>query len=161
MFKKNKQTNEEIFNDQQYNQYSNDKQFISFEQLTNNALLINNISRSSNAYQELLEKFNLVISKKLEVVYKSFTISWLTNKRFTKVNLIPVLLEHETQHVDNINLSNTQDPELGKYFEDLNLLIEKLLFVDYKKVEVFPKIIVYASQETNTLKIAFDESVAK
>ncbi|EFF41686.1 DUF2714 domain-containing protein [Mycoplasmopsis alligatoris] len=151
----------ERFNDTQYKDYSQEKEFVSFQQIVNTALLVNNISRDSDIYKSFLKKIELATEKNLEVVYSGFTISWITSRKFAKVKLIPTIVEKETQHRNNVNFSSGFDLELGEFFQEFNAIIKDLLYSRKRKVEVFPKMIVYLALETNSLKIAFDESVAK
>ncbi|UVD81658.1 DUF2714 domain-containing protein [Mycoplasma iguanae] len=131
--------------------------FISFSQLRGTLALQTNTSYKGNEFRQLSRKIKKAYEKQLDLVFRSFVISWNKNLRFSRDKIIPIISEAETTNVESVNFRKLEDQE--DYLETYNDIIEHYLLQEKRYIEVTNGIIIYTSRETNTLKIAFSPEV--
>lgn len=151
--------NQQLFLDQQFQDYATEAEFISFEKLINIALVRSSLSLSSGVYTSLENRIKMATAKKQEFIFSNFVISWSLNDRYSKTKLVPTIIKNESTSNEGVMLKggkNEAEISLLKYYNDQ---LEFWIFNSKLKVEIIPNMIVYLSNNTNKLKIAFNEVV--
>lgn len=161
-FKRHKTVDEykEVIEDLQYDEFSTKDKFSSFEQVANNSLLENNLSKKNPLFIELFQKIEDGIDDKHDFVLRDFVVTWIQNKRFSKSLLVPAVASKENPNIEAVNLSSSTDKDIALFLNTFNIIAKKLIEQE-EKVEILPNIIVYKSRETNVLKIAFSPQIIK
>lgn len=159
--KKRNQVNAPIDFTKEYSDYYSivgKEKFISFDAISNLALLVSSESSDSKVIALYKERAIKAYKNHRELIFKHFIISWSKTSRFGITKLVPVVTEQESSNIMATNFFEDQtDPILNKFLSNLNDLIWK--YVKDKKafVEVAEGIVIFMSSQTNKLKVVFSE----
>lgn len=160
MLKKNKQNNLEIqlfdlFRD--YDDIIKSDNFISYEKLISTSLLKANTSFKNSKIAYLDQKIAEALAKKHEIIFRNFIISYQLNTRFSLTLLLPTITTTLSSNTRTLNLSASQDIEVNGYLQILNNTIKELLN-NRMCIEIFPEIVIFIDNSSNTLKLLFGKT---
>lgn len=121
--------------------YQNDIEIIDFKKFLSTVLLKNNFKKDDVKVAEFLEKINKSIAEKQLLKFKKFAIDYENNSMFSFEQNIPIIL------YDQKALSFENNFE-AVYNEELEKLINEKYYVEF-----LPNVILYFSNNTESLKI--------
>lgn len=134
------------------------EKFISFDAISNLALLVSSEASDSKVVGIYKAKVLQAYKNHRELIFKNFIISWSKTSRFGVTKLVPIVTEQESSNIMASNFFEDQkDPVLNKFLSNLNSLIWKYVTEKQAFVEVAEGIIVFVSPQTKKLKVVFSE----
>ncbi|WP_406615023.1 DUF2714 domain-containing protein [Mycoplasmopsis hyopharyngis] len=139
-----------------YQEAVNSNIFVDYEKLVASSLLESNLGFESPEFKEFESLWKEAFEKKFDIILKYFIIHFNVNLKFSSDALVPTIVSVESANNEAIILKESKNPGLNLFLANYNNLIFSLLKANIY-VEVFPKVIIYVSPNTNTLKILFDQ----
>lgn len=159
--KKRNQVNTKIDFTKEYSDYYSivgKEKFISFDAISNLALLVSSETNDSKVIAAYKERALKAYRNHRELIFKNFIISWSKTSRFGITKLVPVVTEQESSNIMATNFFEDQnDSVLNIFLTNLNELIWKYVTEKNAFVEVAEGIVVFVSAQTNKLKVVFSE----
>ncbi|BAP39717.1 MSC_0623 family F1-like ATPase-associated protein [Metamycoplasma canadense] len=114
---------------------------IEFNKLVSTVLFKNNFKKDDVIFKEFLNEIRISLSENKTIIFKNFVLDYEFNYKFSLDKKIPYILE------------NKQDFKVDNFFkhafnEEILRLIEAECYI-----EIIPNVILYFSQNSQTLKI--------
>ncbi|MCS4536540.1 DUF2714 domain-containing protein [Mycoplasma sp. CSL7475-4] len=141
-----------------YEQKRQSKNFISFQQLHASILLSIGEGFESKVFKTIEERVQLALSKKYDIIFNKFIISFGRIIKFSQHILLPILTKEESSSNDVVVLSHDPELSVSRYLVKLNQEIDKLIDKG-GFVEVIPNTILYRSKQSNNLKLSFSKEM--
>lgn len=142
-----------------YKKIQKDSKFISYKKLLASILLRINSSFNSTEFQNLSEQIEYAIANKYDILFDEFTVNFnLVPKYSIKCICISTLSSVESSSNEGFLLTSSTTSDFQVIVEQLNKEIWKLLGESYF-VEFLPKMILFVSSQTGSLKLFFDKSL--
>ncbi|WP_412031331.1 MSC_0623 family F1-like ATPase-associated protein [Metamycoplasma buccale] len=138
--------------------------FIAYDKVLASILLKNNSSFDSDLYKEFYNAVTHSIKNKLPIIFNKFSINFDMNLKFSTITRVPKLILSDDVNVvaseseEGANLKSSTDVMYNKFLATLNDEIITLIAKNYI-VEILPNIIMFMSENTESLKLFFAKSL--
>ncbi|ABC01736.1 DUF2714 domain-containing protein [Mycoplasma capricolum] len=140
-----------------YEQIVNANNYIDYQKLLATVLLENQIGFDSKIYKEFENSYLLGLKNHYDLVLRDFVITFNVNLKISSDLLVPMISASESSNTDAINLKQSKNEQYNKFLNTFNDCLISLIKQDLC-VEIFPKIIIFKSKNTDKLKIIFDKT---
>ncbi|WP_322901147.1 MSC_0623 family F1-like ATPase-associated protein [Mycoplasmopsis felis] len=141
-----------------YKKIQKDSKFISYKKLLASILLRINSSFNSTEFQNLSEQIEYAIANKYDILFDEFTVNFNLVPKYSTNVLVPTLSSAESSTNEGFLLTSSTTSDFQVIVEQLNKEIWKLLGESYF-VEFLPKMILFVSSQSGSLKLFFDKSL--
>ncbi|AJK51401.1 DUF2714 domain-containing protein [Mycoplasma capricolum subsp. capripneumoniae] len=139
-----------------YKEIINSNSYIDYQKLLASVLLECKLGFNSKEYLEFVKMYQEGFEKKFDLVLADFVITFNVNLKYSNDILVPMLADRESSNTQAINLKTNTNEKLDHFLKVFNKYVKELL-KEQNYVEIFPKIILFVSKNTNLLKVIFDQ----
>ncbi|UUM19666.1 MULTISPECIES: DUF2714 domain-containing protein [unclassified Mycoplasma] len=140
---------------QAYQKLIGQREFVNFSKLLNTFEINHNLSTKNQMWFKIVDQLNNFKQTQKNALFKSFSIRWNRNPKFSFTKLVPTIANPDTNALD-INFKNASNPEQNTILEQFNVFIDGLINNGYK-LEIIKDIVVFKDRSSNAHKILFSQ----
>ncbi|QNM93343.1 DUF2714 domain-containing protein [Mycoplasma sp. Pen4] len=142
-----------------YKDITSGPDFISYDVLSNQFFIDNNISKSNPLWNKVTVQRDKNFADKNQILFPRFVITFTMNTRFSTTDLIPTIKLNNDPNIQTFSFVKSEDPRIEKMLTAFNALVEKLLMTQEKPVEIMPGIVISFDKLNRLFKLYFSDKL--